>query len=174
MIRALVLGDTHLEKFSIPERLLHMLESADVVIHTGDFESYEVYKKFAEYELIAVAGDSDEGKIREELPEERIFNLGNLKFGLIHKGNFMNEFHDVGYKAMELGVEFMIFGHIHRFVLEDAKGIKLLSPGSPTSPRLSIGSFVEMIVDGKRVDLRLHTTNKVCGIDFLKEMGCIE
>ncbi|MCX8172477.1 MAG: metallophosphatase family protein [Archaeoglobaceae archaeon] len=56
-MRLVVVSDTHLQKLQIPEKLL---KSADIVVHTGDFVSYELYQAFSEFNLVAVRGDNDD------------------------------------------------------------------------------------------------------------------
>ena len=58
-----------------------------------------------------------------------------------------DDFSDLVYKAMELEVDVMIFGHTHRFFLNEFEGVVLLNPGSPTLPRFSLPSFAEIIID---------------------------
>ncbi len=166
MKKVLVVADTHLDAWKIPEKLRNLMDEADLIVHAGDFDTYKIYRKFSDYELIAVAGDSDDERIKEELPQVRTFKIEGVKFGVIHKGNYLNEFHDLGYRAMELGVNFLIFGHIHRFVLQDFKRAVLLCPGSPMMPRLSAATCAEITVDGRKVDVRCHIVQNVfCGMD---------
>ena len=172
MKRIRVVADTHISDWELPEKVIELMRSADYVVHAGDFDRYGAYRKFdEECELIAVAGDSDEERIKKELPEEVTFEVEGIRFGIVHKGNYLHEFHDLGYKAMEMGVDFMIFGHIHRFVLDDAKGIPLLCPGSPTQPRLSVASCAELVVEGDRVEVRCHLIHGIsCGADVLRRL----
>ncbi len=177
MKKILVVSDTHFKSWNPPDKLKELMESADLIVHAGDFDTYDTYRKFAEYELVAVAGDSDDEKIREELPKEVTFSVEGVKFGVVHKGNYLHQFHDLGYKAMEMGVNFLIFGHVHRFVLHDAKKAVLLCPGSPSQPRLSAASCAELTVDGCRVEVRCHVVqNLFCGMDVLDSLrklrGC--
>ncbi len=173
MRKILVVADTHMSTWNPPKKLEELMDSADLVVHAGDFDTYEVYKRFSDYELVAVCGDSDDEKIRKELPETRVFEVEDVKFGLVHRGNYLNEFHDLGYKAMELGVNFLIFGHLHRFVLHDAKKAVLLCPGSPTLPRLSTATCAEIVVDGDRVEVRcIVVQNLFCGMDVRFGDGC--
>jgi len=58
-----------------------------------------------------------------------------------------DDFSDLIYKAKELEVDIMIFGHTHRPFLKEVGGIVLLNPGSPTEPRFSPPSFAEIVVD---------------------------
>ena len=168
MIKIVAMSDTHVSSLDeFPEKLINLIEDADMLVHAGDFDKYRVYKELSRYNLIAVRGDSDEESIRLSLPDVRTFKVENVSFGVVHKGNYLNEFHDLGYKAMELGVNVLIFGHIHRFVLEKFKDVLILCPGSPTFPRLSIASCAEIIVDGSKVDIKCKVTQDVvCGYNW--------
>lgn len=169
MKKIIVVSDTHLSDWDLPKKLVELMEDADLVIHAGDFDGYRVYKKFTSYELKAVKGNADDEKIKEELPEVEIFDVESVKFGVVHKGNYLNEFSDLGYKALELGVNFLIFGHIHRFVLENFNRAVLLCPGSPTQPRLSAASCAEITVDGSKVNVRCYIVqNLFCGMNVFE------
>ncbi len=165
MKKIVAISDTHLTDWRIPKRLEDLMDNADLVVHAGDFETYNVYKDFTKYDLVAVRGDSDDEKISAELPDIEVFRVEGVKFGLVHKGNYLNEFHDLGYKAMELGVDVLIFGHVHRFVLEKFKNVLVLCPGSPTKPRLSIATCAEIVVSGNRVMVNCRVVQDLyCGM----------
>ncbi len=175
MKRIIAIADTHLDSWNLPEKLVELIEDADFVIHAGDFHSYSVYKKFADYNLYAVYGNSDEDKIKDELLDEIVFEIEGVKFGLVHKGNYINQFHDLGYKAMEMKADVLVFGHLHRFVLEEIRGRIIVCPGSPTQPRMSAASCAEIIVDGRKVDIKYHVVQPLfCGMDVFERMrGCL-
>ncbi|MCS7143512.1 MAG: YfcE family phosphodiesterase [Archaeoglobaceae archaeon] len=160
-MRLIITSDTHLIEPKIPEKLLDLMESADFVVHAGDFVRYEVYEKFSDFELVAVKGDSDERRLLEELPEFAKFQAGNLKIGVVHKGNYINHFDDLFYRAMELEVDLLIFGHIHRFVFEKLKNKAILCPGSPTEPRMSFASCAEILIEGNDVNVKCHTVQPI-------------
>ncbi len=171
MKRIVAVADTHLESWKIPEKLAELMDNADIVIHAGDFDRYAIYRRFADYELVAVAGNEDDERIKEELPEVATFRVDRIKIGIVHKGNYLNHFHDLGYKALELGVDVLVFGHLHRFVLERLRNVLLLCPGSPTRPRLSAASCAEIIVDGGKVDVKYHVVQPLfCGMDVIEKM----
>ncbi len=174
MKRFIAVADTHLNEWRVPEKLIELMEGADFVVHAGDFDKYPVFKKFSDYELYAVQGNSDDEKIKEELEKECVFDVESVKVGVVHRGNYINHFHDLGYKAMEMDVDVLIFGHLHRFVLEEARGKLLVCPGSPTLPRMSIASCAEIVVDGSRVDVRFHVVQPLfCGMDVYESWrGC--
>lgn len=159
-MRIIAVSDTHLQEWQIPEKLIELMKSADLIVHAGDFVSFEVYEKFSEFDLVAVKGDNDDPKL-EKLPEITKFKVDNLEIGLVHKGNYLNIFDDLIYKAMELNVDLLIFGHIHRFVFEKIKNRAILCPGSPTEPRMSFASCAEILVDGKGVGVKCHLVQPI-------------
>jgi|Deesub1362A_J573_1020465.scaffolds.fasta_scaffold01124_10 hypothetical protein len=169
MHRIIAVSDTHMEVWEPSEKLKELIESCDIVTHCGDFSSYEVYRELRNYDLYAVRGNTDDDRIISELPDIEKFRVEGVKFGLVHQGNYLNSFDDLGYMAMEIGVDVLIFGHIHRFVLEKIGKIVVICPGSPTRPRLSIASCAEITVDGSKIDVQMHVVDDVvCGIDRIK------
>ncbi|MCS7130044.1 MAG: YfcE family phosphodiesterase [Archaeoglobaceae archaeon] len=159
-MRIIAVADTHLQEWQIPEKLIELMRSADLIVHAGDFVSFEVYEKFSEFDLVAVKGDNDDPKL-EKLPEIAKFKVDNLEIGLVHKGNYLNIFDDLIYKAMELNVDLLIFGHIHRFVFEKIKNRAILCPGSPTEPRMSFASCAEILIDRKDVEVKCHLVQSI-------------
>ena len=75
MKKLILVSDTHLKEWNIPKRLEDLMKNSDFVVHAGDFDNYSVYKKFSEYDLIAVHGDSDDKRVKSELPDVRVLKL---------------------------------------------------------------------------------------------------
>lgn len=168
-MKIIALADTHLEEWRIPKKLEKMLNSADIVVHAGDFVSYRVYRKFADFNLVAVYGNSDDEKVKTELEEVKTFTAERVRFGVVHSGNYINDFQDLIYKAMELEVDVLIFGHLHRFVIEKRRGIVAICPGSPTQPRMSVASCAEIEVSDSTVGFRHHVVQPVfCSLEVDK------
>ena len=166
-MKLLAISDTHVRQFGeLPEKVAELFRECDAVIHAGDFTSVEVYESFSKKEIYAVHGNIDDYELKKMLPHELKFEVEGVRFGLVHKGNYLNQFHDLGYKAKELGVDFLIFGHVHRFVLEKFGDVVVLCPGSPTKPRLSAASVALMEVEGGKVDVKYELAAPVaCGMD---------
>ncbi len=173
-MKIVAVSDTHVRKFEeLPERLVTLMDSADMVVHAGDYTSSDVIDEFERrYDFIGVYGNVDDYEVKERLNETEIFRAGGLRFGTIHRGNFLNEFHDLGYRAKEMGVDVLIFGHIHRYVVDRMGDILLICPGSPTSPRLSASSCVVIKVENGEVSVNFELVDEfACGIDVkLREM----
>jgi putative phosphoesterase len=157
MTRILVLSDTHLSKLDeLPSSIKESLDDVDFVVHAGDFDTYSFYKELKiAVELKGVAGNSDDLPVKRELPEIRTFEADFVRFGVTHRPLF-DDLSDLVYRAMELEVDVMIFGHIHRPVLRKIGGIVLICPGSPTYPRFSPASYLEMNVKNRIVDIDLR------------------
>lgn len=170
MQRILAVSDTHMNNWLPSEKLRKLMDKADIVTHCGDFSTYEVYREISEnYNLYAVRGNVDDDRVSQILPEREVFEVEEIKFGLVHQGNYLNSFDDLGYLAREMGVDVLIFGHIHRFVVERVGDVVLVCPGSPTKPRLSVSSVAEIMVDGSRIDIQMRVVDEiVCGIDVEK------
>ncbi|AEA47381.1 YfcE family phosphodiesterase [Archaeoglobus veneficus] len=168
MRKIIVTGDTHVESFKdLPPKLVTLMNEADIVVHTGDFTGYELYRAMhKKYNLRAVSGNLDDERIKTEVPAEVTFEVEDLRFGVVHAGNYLNEFHDLGYRAKELGVDVLFFGHVHRFVVERFGDVVVISPGSPTIPRLSAASCAEVFVNGRKLDVKFKLVQDVvCGVD---------
>jgi|Deesub1362B_J571_1020462.scaffolds.fasta_scaffold00055_112 hypothetical protein len=166
-MRLLVIADTHVRSFKeLPEKVVKLFEDCDAVVHAGDFTSVDVYESFSRKEVYAVYGNTDDYELKKMLPNELKFELEGVRFGLVHQGNYLNQFHDLGYKARELGIDFLIFGHIHRFVLEKFGDVVVLCPGSPTKPRLSAASIALIDVEDGRVNVKYEMAAPLaCGMD---------
>lgn len=173
-MKIIALSDTHLIG-PAPARLLAILKDADVVIHAGDFNTVEAYEslKGACRELIAVRGNCDAPELQQRLPERRTFELGGVKFGLVHSGKHMTDVTNMRYLALEMGVGVLVFGHLHRPIV-DRSDVLLVCPGSPTHPRMSDPAVVELtiekdsIVSGKIVNV---STGTPCGyIQFARSL----
>lgn len=160
-MKLIVTADTHLRESKIPEKLLELIDDTDILIHAGDFVSYRVYEKLSEFNLVAVRGDSDDPRILEELPEIAEFQIGDFKIAVVHKGNYINQFDDLVYRAMELDANLLIFGHLHRFVFEKIKNRAILCPGSPTEPRMSFASCAEIQIKGKEIGVKCHVVQPI-------------
>jgi len=73
-----------------------------------------------------------------------------------------------------MGVDVLIFGHLHRPLIEKKK-VMLICPGSPTKPRMSRPSVVELLIEKGSVTGRIISLEgDICGFmqfkDTLKEL----
>ncbi|MDY9927952.1 metallophosphoesterase [Methanosarcina sp.] len=147
-MKLIAISDTHLKTGEIPLQLQNILENCDLIVHAGDFSNVEAYKAFnASGKLRAVYGNDDTFELRQLLPERLKFEVEGVNIGVVHEGGLsVMDTTAQGYLAKEMGVDVLIFGHLHRPLIEK-NDVMLVCPGSPTKPRMSNPSAVELIIE---------------------------
>ncbi|MGB9929635.1 MAG: metallophosphoesterase [Methanosarcina sp.] len=155
-MKLIVISDTHMKTGEIPPKLQSLLEDYDLIVHAGDFNSTEAYRAFnTGGKLKAVSGNADSPEIKKLLPKRLKFEVEGVKIGVIHEGGLsVNDTTAQGYLAREMEVDVLIFGHLHRPLIE-RNGVILICPGSPTKPRMSNPSAVELVIEKGRVSGRI-------------------
>ncbi len=173
-MKIIAISDTHLHGASIPQNILGIIENCDIIVHAGDFTSLECYKVFASTgKLKAVCGNSDDAKLKNLLPERIKFEVDGVKIGVVHEGGLsITNTTAVRYLALEMGVDVLIFGHIHSPLIEK-NDVMLVCPGSPTSPRMADPTVVELIIEKGSVSGRIiEIEGKCCDyVAFSRNLG---
>ncbi len=158
-MQIVITGDTHIPQRSedIPQRILSAIADADLVIHTGDFNSEDAYQIFAQRSkrLHAVRGNRDEGSLEDLLPQHLAFELGGIGVTLLHGHTYGRP--RPSRLAREFGPDsdLIIYGHLHRPIIVRFRGCTLINPGSPVEPRGSKASYVTASLGDGRVDARI-------------------
>ena len=122
-VRIAVISDTH--DLLRPE-VIRQIGDSDAVIHAGDFSSRKVLEQIKASmkdpeQFYYVRGNNDH-EWAEELPEMRSFEIGGIRFHLIHN-----------YKKLPkepVPADIIIFGHSHRYLAEEKGDCLWLNPGS--------------------------------------------
>lgn len=173
-MKLLLISDTHLDVDTIPPFLMDIMDSYDMVVHAGDFCSMAFYKALdSSGKLKAVHGNMDERELQELLPERLVFEVEGVKIGVIHEGALsITDTTALGYLALEMGVDVLVFGHLHRPLIEKG-AVLLICPGSPTSPRMSDPCAVELVVDKGKVSANvIPISGRSCSyIDQSRELA---
>jgi putative phosphoesterase len=153
----IILSDTHIKPgqsllSSLPEELISIIKSSDLIIHAGDFETLTCYKELENLgKLAAVHGDTDSPDLMKFLPERKVIMVEEINVGIIHKGQLTSENTDgLGYLAKEMGVDVLIFGHFHHPIVHKSD-VLLLSPGSATVPGIAEPSAIWLEIRNKTV-----------------------
>ncbi|RKY99540.1 MAG: hypothetical protein DRQ10_06020 [Candidatus Hydrothermota bacterium] len=136
-MRVLVISDTHIphRAKALPDKVLAELKNCDLVIHAGDFTTFDFYLELKALapKLLAVHGNMDDYQLFDELPEKLVFELEGHKIGLFHGfGAPFGIEKKVIQKFRGDGVELIVFGHTHRPMDKTVDNIRLFNPGSPT------------------------------------------
>jgi uncharacterized protein len=167
MIRILALSDTHLGREKLPEGVVGLAESADLIIHAGDFVSESIYESLLKLGRIeAVRGNADSPALKKLLPEQKVIEVDGTRIGLVHMASHGSDLIGAEMMAREMDVHVLIFGHIHRPVI--LRGDRLLiCPGSPVLPRMSSPSVAILEIDGGKINGSIVSLGSpVC--DYLK------
>jgi hypothetical protein len=152
--RILAISDTHLSG-EIPPKLVELAETADIIIHTGDFEKIEIYNSFSRVgRLEAVFGNSDPPELRRILPSRKTIVVEGVKIGMVHKASHSPDLLGPELLAREMDVDVLVFGHHHIPYLEKGERL-LICPGSPTVPRMSYPTVVEIEINRGEVHGRI-------------------
>jgi len=161
-MKIIALSDTHIKSGSImdqlPGELVDILKKADLIIHSGDFVSKKAYDEFLRMNwLESVHGNMDEPWLKNMLPERKVIEIEGIKIGLIHQAALsLHDTTGARYMAKEMGVDVLVFGHIHKPVIEKSD-VLLACPGSPTAPRLSDPSAIEIVIEGGNIAGKILT-----------------
>ena len=148
MTRIIALSDTHLENEPLPPAVAALAGSADIILHAGDFVSVQCHAALADLgRLEAVHGNSDCTELKRLLPARKVIEVEGVGIGLVHMASHGSDLVGAEMMAREMGVQVLVFGHIHRPLIEKGKHL-LICPGSTTLPRMSAPSVAELeIVD---------------------------
>jgi putative phosphoesterase len=147
------MADTHVPKRArdLPASLWEAVDAADVVVHAGDWVDVETLDRLESRSrrLVGVYGNNDGPELRERLPEVARFELGGIRFAVVHEtgpatgreGRCDERFGDS---------DVLVFGHSHiPWDTTTPAGLRLLNPGSPTDRRRQpVCSYVTAVIDG--------------------------
>lgn len=156
----LVLSDTHLPKRAreLPAQLWRDIESADAVIHAGDWVSEESFDEMLQRSrrLIACYGNNDGGALRSRLPLIATAEVEQVRLAVIHEtGPAAGREKRMDEQFPDL--DLLVFGHSHiPWDTVTPAGLRLLNPGSPTDRRRQpFCTYLRAKVEGKAVTTEL-------------------
>ena len=134
-----MLSDTHvpLRAKALPPQVLAEVEAADVVLHAGDWVDEATLDLLEERSrrLIGVWGNNDGPGLRRRLPEVARFELGGLRFAMVHETGQAKGREERCERDFP-DVDVLVFGHSHiPWDTVAPGGLRLLNPGSPTDRR---------------------------------------
>jgi putative phosphoesterase len=137
--RLLMMADTHVPKRArdLPAEVWREVESADLVIHAGDWVDERLLDAVAARarRLVGVCGNNDHGTLRERLPDVARVEIEGLRIAVVHETGAAKG-REERCSARFPDVDVLVFGHSHiPWDTTSATGLKLLNPGSPTDRR---------------------------------------
>ena len=133
-MKVLIVSDTHRQNGNLCQAIIDE-SPIDLLIHLGDLEGSENYiQSIASCPVEMVSGNND---FFSRLPREKEIHIGKYTAMLTH-GHYYQVSLGTEYLEEEArirGVDIVMFGHIHRPVLEEEEGLTVLNPGSISYPR---------------------------------------
>lgn len=134
-MKILVLSDTHRDMGRAFKLINIIKDEIDCIFHLGDnVEDAESIRRNFNIKVYNVAGNTD---YTVSVPEEQLVELAGKKILLTH-GHLYNIYSSINslyYRAKEINVNAVLFGHTHvplNTVIDD---VLIFNPGSLTRPR---------------------------------------
>lgn len=166
-MKIIAISDTHIKDSiheHLPSCLIALLRASDMIIHAGDFVTKHVYDELSEICMLeGVYGNMDDPYLKDALPERKLIDIEGIRIGVVHEAALsLHDTTGVRYMAKEMGVDILIFGHLHRPLIEKSD-VLVVCPGSPTTPTMSEPCAIELIIEDNKVLGRIKIfEGKVC------------
>jgi putative phosphoesterase len=161
-VRLLLVADTHVPKRArdLPTQLWQAVESADVVVHAGDWVHAPLLDELEERasHLVGVYGNNDGPELRSRLPEVARADVAGLRFAVVHETGPAKG-REQRCEELYGDADVLVFGHSHiPWDTTTGSGLRLLNPGSPTDRRRQpFCTYMTLMISGGRIrDLELH------------------
>jgi putative phosphoesterase len=142
----------------LPRECLRRLESAELILHAGDFVRAAVLEELGRLAPVeGVAGNMDEPALLELLPERRVVGVAGARIGMVHVPG------PAAGRAVRLAAAFpgcdaVVYGHTHIPDVARVGDVWVLNPGSPTERRRAPGHSMLMLdVDSGEIRPELVT-----------------
>jgi uncharacterized protein len=165
-VKIAVVADTHLPRGTrrLPDECLRRLEDAELILHAGDFVAVETLRQLEQLGPVAgVAGNMDEPRLRELLPERRVIEAGGTRIGMVHISG-RREGRAERLVALFPSCDAVVYGHTHVAEVTRHGDCWILNPGSPTERRRAPArTMLELAIqEGQLVPrlIRLLDTNR--------------
>jgi len=118
-VKLAILSDTH--GLLRPEVAEH-LKTADAILHGGDVNKPGIVDQLERYAPLYVVRGNNDKEWAEQIPHDLTITLGGVTFYMVHNKKEV--------PADLTGVDAVVFGHSHKYLLEERDGVLWLNPGS--------------------------------------------
>jgi len=135
-----IIADTHVPKRArnLPAELWSAIDSADAVIHAGDWVHVSLLDELGSRarRLVAVFGNNDGDLLRARLPEVACAEIDAVRFAVVHETGPASGRESRCDERFGPRADVLVFGHSHiPWDTTTPNGLRLLNPGSPTDRR---------------------------------------
>ena len=139
-----ILSDTHgLLRPEVAERL----KTADAILHGGDVNKPGIVDQLERYAPLYVVRGNNDKEWAEQIPHDLTITLGGVTFYMVHNKKEV--------PADLTGVDAVVFGHSHKYLLEEKDGVLWLNPGS-CGPRRFHQEITMMMAEAEDGTLRVE------------------
>ena len=139
-----ILSDTH--GLLRPEVAEH-LKTADAILHGGDVNKPGIVDQLERYAPLYVVQGNNDKEWAEQIPHDLTITLGGVTFYMVHNKKEV--------PADLTGVDAVVFGHSHKYLLEEKDGVLWLNPGS-CGPRRFHQEITMMMAEAEDGTLRVE------------------
>lgn len=124
-----VLSDTH---GRIHPSVLRALRGVIHIIHAGDVGKRSVLRRLQEIAPVtAVSGNTDTGKLAQELPQQAEGDAGGIRFLVAHKPKQLRK---LLRRGAPVGIDLIVTGHLHEPSMAWEEGALHINPGTASAP----------------------------------------
>lgn len=153
MVRIGLISDTH---GYIDDRILEHFSDCNEIWHAGDIGDQEVIDKLSQKIIFrAVHGNIDDLSIRNQYPENLIFELENLKVWITHIGALPPSYNKkIRRDLMSIHPDLFVCGHSHivRIIPDRQNNLLYINPGAAGQQGFhKIRTLVRFAIDGGQV-----------------------
>ncbi len=163
-----LLSDTHVPE-AVRELPMAELRTAfkgvDLIMHGGDIYARSVLEDLSQIApVVAAQGDDDYGSTLqdERVKDKHILNIEGHRIWLIHERPAMftppPPLHRRAYEFRNIEVpEVVVFGHLHKTIVESYEGMLLVNPGSPTflHYKQGLGTVGILSINDGKIDVNI-------------------
>lgn len=138
--KLVILSDTHLRTAKrLPEPLEAAIDSADLVVHAGDFVGAEFYDSLIQRgPLLGALGNCDHASLGTRVPEVGERDVLGHRIAVIHGWGSPRALLERIAKRIDCSkYALVIFGHSHFAEIRGHAGTLFINPGSPTERRFA-------------------------------------
>lgn len=159
--RLVLLADTHLplRAKDLPQEVWDAVESADLVVHAGDWVSGDLLDELQDRSktLLACWGNNDGPALRTRLPEIARATVEEVRIAVVHETGTAKG-RDARMEQAFPETDLLVFGHSHIPWDSTAPGgLRLLNPGSPTDRRRQpFCTYMVVEISGRNIDVGLR------------------
>lgn len=139
-----VISDTH--GLLRPEAII-ALSGVDAIVHAGDVGDPRILDELAKLApTTAIRGNIDSSGPCAKLPAEEYVTLGGINLYLVHDRAKLS------LDPAAAGVQVVVFGHSHKPLLEERRGVLFFNPGAAGPRRFSLPITVGLLhIEGGRI-----------------------